>query len=151
MRSMTYLPRRCRQAGTMHRSRHQNITCRCVLGNNSHYTHFLLCLSALFKTFCIVGERYYVIYVRLMAWAVRLSYVCPSCCCALPRRLNFSEIFLHRLIAYRDWAVCDKILKKIPWGSRWLCKLNGRGVWKVDVFDRYLALFRKRRKTRPGE
>ena len=39
-------------------------------------------------------------YVRLMAWAVHLSSVVyPWRCCTLGRDLNFSAIFLHRLIA----------------------------------------------------
>jgi len=37
--------------------------------------------------------------VRLMSWAVCLSFVCLYRCCTICRDLNFSAIFFHHLIA----------------------------------------------------
>jgi len=55
-------------------------------------------------------------YVRLIAWAARLS-VCLSvvCCrwCTLLRDLNFSALFLHHLIASRLGQFALKFWGKI--------------------------------------
>ena len=69
-----------------------------------------------------------------MAWATvrRLSL----CNVAHQAELNFLAIFLHRLIAQELGQFVLKFWKKIQVVSMWLCKLNGRGVWKICVFWR---------------
>jgi len=70
-------------------------------------------------------------YVRLMAWAVRLSSVCRLWrCCITGRDLNFSAIILHRLIAQGLGQSVLKFWAKIRRGSRGSCNKKGMKNWR---------------------
>ena len=65
------------------------------------------------------------------------------CCCTLGRDLNFSTMFLHRLLAQELEQFVLKFWPKIKGVYKGSCKLNTRGYEKWTFFDQYLALFRK--------
>ena len=89
----------------------------------------------------VLGEHYYVTLALCRRKSVCLSVVCLWRCCALPRGLNFLSIFLQRLRGLGTRTVCVKILGKKSNGSRWMCKLNGRGRKIGVVFSTYISLY----------
>ena len=81
----------------------------------------------------VLGERYYVTFALWHEPVIyRLSVVC-NVVALYTRGLNFSTLCLNHLL--RTWAVCVKILDKIPRGSTWSCKLNRRGMidWRFSI------------------
>ena len=101
-------------------------------------------LAVCFVVFDFLAKR----YVRLMAWAVRLSsVVCSLWCDVVAETWTFRQHFFHHLIAQGLGQFVLKFRAKIRkgfWGS---CKLNKSGYEKLAFLDQYIALFRKRYKT----
>ena len=94
-----------------------------------------------------LGELYYVAFT-LSHWpsVCRLSVTLLR-----PTQRVDGNMFLHHLIAWGLLGTRQSVLKfwgENPRGYWWSCKLNGSVVWKIGIFDRYLALFWKRYQTR---
>ena len=88
-----------------------------------------------------LAERYYVTLGLWHALSIcRLSVTY--------RDLNFSAIFLHRLIAQELGEFVLKFWAKIRPGSSGSCKLNTKVYGKLAFFDQYIALFPKLYKIR---
>jgi len=97
----------------------------------------------------ILGERYYV----TLAYIVAMPFICCRTCLwhlgRLLTGLNFSALFPHRLIAYRDSTVFVKILYRNSRGYMSMCKWNGRDMknWRFStnveklIVRRYLVAF----------
>ena len=94
-----------------------------------------------------LSERCYVTFTLCRRKSVCRLSVCDVVALYL-EIWTFRQYFcaIHVLVIL---TVCIKILGKNSKGSRWSCKLNRREVWKIGVFDRYIAVFRKQYKIRP--
>jgi len=80
-------------------------------------------------------------YVRLMAWAVRLSSVCRLSVTLLHWTfIDFSAIFLHRH-SLETWAVYVNFWGKNRRSSRGSWKLNTTVWWKIGVFSTNSSLY----------
>jgi len=86
-----------------------------------------------------LAERY---YVTLGLWhALSICRLSVTLLHPIGRDLNFSAIFLHRLIAQELVEFVLKFWAKIRPGSSGSCKLNTKGYGKLAFLDQYIALF----------
>ena len=127
-----------------------NLSCSCRTWSTLYWC--LFCLILIF--FPLLVQCCYSVHFEANVTTLHSRYVV-----AIPSVIYLSVMFvqptqlLGNIFALSNsletLTVCVKILDRNSRGSRWSCKLNGRGYEKLVFLDQYVSLFRKRCKVWP--
>ena len=82
----------------------------------------------------VLGDRYHVEFAFWHESSVCRLYVVCDAVAPSQKVGHFGNIFAPSNIV-RTRTLCVKISGKKPWGFRWPCKLNGRGmkIWRIST------------------